>query len=135
MVRWGPHKMEEHGSSVPTHQLESSVSPESDFVLVKETLVVLNHRDAGVYLSLQHSLPSLARYYPPAIPTPSFPPDKVPILFVVRSLLGHRLRVSDCLSSPRRVSHELISADNNGFPCLARGWLRLGHVILFWARG
>lgn len=55
--------------------------------------------------------------------------EKSTVWFMVHSLHGYLLRVSDFLSSPRRVSHKLISADHNSLDCF-----RFGHVTLFWTR-
>lgn len=101
---------------------------------MKNTFAVRSHGDARVYLSPQRAHPVLPdTTHQPFLPAHSLP-GKVPVLLMVHSLLGHMLRVSNCLSSPRTASHELISSDNDGCTCLARDDFRFRHVILFWIR-
>lgn len=107
----------------------SNLSPT---VVVKETFIGLNHGDTRFtchtaqptlscqILSASHSYPFIPSWQSPGI--------------VHGSLSDWPQAQSKwCLSSLR--GHERISANSNGFICLARDWLRLAHVILFWTRG
>ena len=107
----------------------STLSPT---VVVKETSVGQNHGTAGFTcptaqptLSCQILSPGHSYRLLPCWQSPG----------IVHGSLSAwpQARSKWCLSSLR--GHEWISANSNGFICLARDWLRLGHVILFWTRG